>query len=70
MLIVDEAQSLPSGLLEEIRLLSNIETNAEKLLSLVIAGQPELADTLERAVVAPVEAADRAAMRTAPVATA
>jgi len=43
VLIVDEAQSLPLELLEEIRLLTNIETNAEKLLSLVIAGQPEIA---------------------------
>ena len=37
VLIVDEAQSLPSMLLEEIRLLSNIEANDEKLLSIVIA---------------------------------
>lgn len=43
VLIVDEAQSLPIELLEEIRLLTNIETNEEKLLSLVIAGQPEVA---------------------------
>jgi general secretion pathway protein A len=43
VLIVDEAQSLPLELLEEIRLLSNIETNAEKLLTVIIAGQPELA---------------------------
>jgi general secretion pathway protein A len=46
VLIVDEAQSLPSALLEEIRLLSNIETNDEKLLPIVIAGQPELAARL------------------------
>ncbi|MEO8256960.1 MAG: AAA family ATPase [Acidobacteriota bacterium] len=46
VLIVDEAQSLPSVLLEEIRLLSNIEANDEKLLSIVIAGQPELAARL------------------------
>ena len=44
VLIVDEAQSLPLELLEEIRLLANIETNDEKLLSVIIAGQPELAD--------------------------
>jgi hypothetical protein len=43
VLIVDEAQSLPLELMEEIRLLTNIETNAEKLLTLVIAGQPEVA---------------------------
>jgi type II secretory pathway predicted ATPase ExeA len=42
VLIVDEAQSLPSDLLEEIRLLANIETPHEKLLSVIIAGQPEL----------------------------
>lgn len=46
VLIVDEAQSLPLELLEEIRLLANIETDDEKLLSVIIAGQPELADRL------------------------
>ena len=46
MLIVDEAQSLPSELLDEVRLLTNIEMPSEKLLSLVIAGQPEIADRL------------------------
>lgn len=46
VLIVDEAQSLPLPLLEEIRLLANIETNERKLLSLVLAGQPELAERL------------------------
>src|SRR6185295_10829160 len=46
VLIVDEAQSLPLELLEEIRLLSNIETDYEKLLSVIIAGQPELATRL------------------------
>ena len=58
---------LTSELLEEVRLLTNIETDAEKLLSLVIAGQPEFADSPGRAVVAPVEAADRAALRAAAV---
>ena len=43
VLIVDEAQSLTPTLLEEIRLLANIETNNEKLLSVILAGQPELA---------------------------
>ena len=46
MLIVDEAQSLPLDLLEEIRLLANIETDDEKLLSVIIAGQPELVGRL------------------------
>jgi len=45
-LIVDEAQRLSDDLLEEIRLLANIETDAEKLLPLVLAGQPELSDRL------------------------
>jgi general secretion pathway protein A len=46
VLIVDEAQSLPLELLEEIRLLANIETDSEKLLSVIMAGQPELSDRL------------------------
>ena len=45
-LVIDEAQSLSLELLEEVRLLANIETPAEKLLPLVLAGQPELADRL------------------------
>jgi general secretion pathway protein A len=48
VLIVDEAQSLPLELLEEIRLLANIETDNEKLLSVIIAGQPELATRLNQ----------------------
>jgi general secretion pathway protein A len=46
VLVIDEAQSLPPTLLEEIRLLANIETDEEKLLSVIIAGQPEIADRL------------------------
>jgi general secretion pathway protein A len=46
VLIVDEAQSIPLDLLEEIRLLANIETAETKLLSVVLAGQPELATRL------------------------
>ena len=45
-LVVDEAQSLSDDLLEEIRLLANIETSAEKLLLLILAGQPEFAERL------------------------
>jgi general secretion pathway protein A len=45
-LVIDEAQSLPNELLEEVRLLANIETATEKLLPVVLAGQPELADRL------------------------
>lgn len=47
-LIIDEAQSLPDALLEEVRLLANIELEDEKLLPLVMAGQPELADRLNQ----------------------
>jgi general secretion pathway protein A len=48
VLVVDEAQSLSPDLLEEIRLLANIETSEEKLLSLILAGQPELAEQLNQ----------------------
>jgi len=48
-LVIDEAQSLPIELLEEVRLLANIETATHKLLPLVLAGQPELADCLNQA---------------------
>lgn len=46
VLILDEGQSLSHELLEEIRLLTNLETSHEKLLHLVLAGQPELDHTL------------------------
>jgi type II secretory pathway predicted ATPase ExeA len=42
VLIVDEAQNLSSHVLEEIRLLTNLETSREKLLQIVLCGQPEL----------------------------
>jgi len=45
-LVVDEAQSLDDDMLEEIRLLANIETATEKLLPVVLAGQPEIRDRL------------------------
>jgi general secretion pathway protein A len=46
ILIVDEAQGLKPELLEEIRLLSNLETSRSKLLQIVLLGQPELDKTL------------------------
>lgn len=46
-LIIDEAQSLPHELMEEVRLLANFETATEKLLPVILAGQPELSDRLE-----------------------
>ncbi|MGP0096439.1 MAG: ExeA family protein [Terriglobales bacterium] len=42
MLVVDEAHHLSSEILEEIRLLTNLETSQQKLLQIVLAGQPEL----------------------------
>ena len=45
-LVVDEAQALPDEILEEIRLLANLETATNKLLPVVLAGQPELAARL------------------------
>jgi len=47
ILIVDEAQNLGTKVLEEIRLLSGIETSKEKVLRIILAGQPELKDTLD-----------------------
>jgi len=46
-LVIDEAQSLPLGLMEEIRLLANFETSSDRLLPVVMAGQLELADRLD-----------------------
>jgi type II secretory pathway predicted ATPase ExeA len=48
VLIVDEAQGLSFELLEEIRLLLNLETASQKLLQVVLVGQPELEDKLKR----------------------
>lgn len=46
LLIVDEAQNLSSRVLEEVRLLSGVETTKEKTLRIILAGQPELNDKL------------------------
>jgi general secretion pathway protein A len=48
VLIVDEAQGLSFDVLEEIRMLLNLETPHEKLLQIVLAGQPELEERLQR----------------------
>jgi general secretion pathway protein A len=47
VLIVDEAQNLTFPVLEEIRLLTNLETSTEKLLQIVLSGQPELEEKLK-----------------------
>ncbi|QDU34004.1 hypothetical protein KS4_20650 [Poriferisphaera corsica] len=46
VLFIDEAQTLSNEALEEIRLLSNFDTNTEKLLQLILIGQPELRDRI------------------------
>jgi general secretion pathway protein A len=46
VLIVDEAQNLTFPVLEEIRLLTNLETSTEKLLQIILSGQPELEEKL------------------------
>jgi general secretion pathway protein A len=48
VLIIDEAQNLSDEVLEEIRLLTNLETATEKLLQIVLTGQPELEEKLRR----------------------
>ena len=47
VLAIDEAQNLKPALLEQIRLLSNLETESEKLLQIILIGQPELGQMLE-----------------------
>jgi general secretion pathway protein A len=48
LLIIDEAQNLPLQVLEQIRILSNLETDKEKLLQIVLVGQPNLKDVLKK----------------------
>jgi len=47
LLILDEAQNLSNKVLEEVRLLSGVETTKEKVLRIILAGQPELSDKLD-----------------------
>ena len=47
VLIVDEAQNLSKKVLEELRMMSGIETHKEKVLRIILAGQPELRETLD-----------------------
>jgi len=48
VLILDEAQNLSVPVLEQVRMLSNLETDAQKLIQIILVGQPELARTLAR----------------------
>lgn len=53
VLIIDEAQTLSTRTLEQIRLLSNLETPKDKLLQIVLVGQPELAEKLAEPLLRP-----------------
>lgn len=59
--IIDEAQNLSDEALEQIRLLSNLETSKDKLIQIILLGQPELAKTFTRSSMAPL--AQRIAVR-------
>ncbi len=48
VLIIEEAQNLSPGVLEQLRLLTNLETDRRKLLQIILLGQPELRDMLDR----------------------
>lgn len=48
VLVIDEAQNLKPEVLEQIRLISNLETERDKLIQIILAGQPELNDVLGR----------------------
>ncbi len=48
VLIIDEAQNLSTDVLEQLRLLTNLETNQRKLLQIILLGQPELLEMLDR----------------------
>jgi general secretion pathway protein A len=48
LLIIDEAQNLSPEMLEEVRLLSNLETSTSKLIQILLVGQPELSEMLDR----------------------
>jgi len=67
-LIVDEAQGLSLEVLEEIRMLLNLETPQEKLLQVVLAGQPELEEKLNRPEARQIKQRISLRCRTAPLA--
>jgi general secretion pathway protein A len=48
VLVIDEAQNLDPGVLEQVRMISNLETERDKLIQIILAGQPELNDVLRR----------------------
>ena len=62
MLLIDEAQDLEPELLEQVRLLSNLETDQRKLLQIVLIGQPELREKLDQTRAAAAAAAHHRAL--------
>ena len=64
-IVVDEAQNLSWELLEEIRLLTNLETSSEKLVQIVLSGQPELEDKATQPQGAPASSAGCAMVQNA-----
>lgn len=48
VLVIDEAQNLTPDVMEQVRLISNLETEQDKLIQIILAGQPELNDVLNR----------------------
>lgn len=48
VLVIDEAQNLAPDVLEQVRMISNLETERDKLIQIILAGQPELNDLLNR----------------------
>ncbi|MDD2367297.1 MAG: AAA family ATPase [Desulfuromonadaceae bacterium] len=48
VLVIDEAQNLPPDVLEQVRMISNLETERDKLIQIILAGQPELDEILRR----------------------
>ena len=48
VLVIDEAQNLTAAVLEQVRLISNLETDTDKLIQIILAGQPELARLLQK----------------------
>jgi general secretion pathway protein A len=67
VLVIDEAQGLPTESLEELRLLLDLETSHDKLLQIVLAGQPELDDTLKQTELRSIRQRIAVHCRTAPL---
>jgi type II secretory pathway predicted ATPase ExeA/septal ring-binding cell division protein DamX len=68
VILIDEAHVMPEDTLEQVRLLSNLESNRHKLLQIVLFGQPELDDTLAKAALRQLRDRITHAFRTRPLA--